>query len=144
MSHVESVSTVLTDLKAVKAACARLGVEFREGQTTYGWYGTHVGDHPLPKGVTKEELGTCEHAIRVPGGKYEVGLMKNKEGKGWKLAYDFWGTEGRKLLTAFGQNMNKLVDTYSAEAIKLKAKAHGWSCVEKTTANGIQIHVNVP
>lgn len=141
MSHVESVDTVLTDLEAVKAACARLGVDFVEGKKTYNWYGRHVGDHPLPKGVTKEELGKCDHVIRVPGVAYEVGLVRNKEGKGYKLAYDFWGP-GQGLLQKFGNNLTKLVDAYSVEALKAKAKRLGYLTKETTTSSGaIQLKV---
>ena len=144
MSHIEQVETVLTDLNAVKAACTRLGVEFRENQKTYGWYGRSVGDYPLPKGVTVDELGKCDHAIHVPGVDYEVGLIKQKDGKGYKLAYDFWGSakQGGGLLAKFGKGVTKLVDAYSVEALKLKARAKGYLCSEtKTKTGGIQLTV---
>lgn len=141
MSHVEQVKTVLTDLNAIKAACVRMGVEFVEGKTNYEWYGRHVGDHPLPEGMKADELGKCAHVIRLPGCSYEVGLVPNKQGKGFKLAYDFWGP-GKKLQEKFGNTMEKLVDAYSVEALKLKAKAKGYLSSEKVLPNGkIQLTV---
>ena len=91
MSHVETVKVNITDLEALKKACERLGVEFHEGQTHYEWYGHSVGDYPIPAGLTKTDLGHCAHAIHVPGVKYEIGIVPNKSGKGYTLAYDFWG-----------------------------------------------------
>ena len=74
MSHISKIELVIKDLEALKTACKRMGFEFREGQKTYQWYGRWVGDSPMPEGVTEEELGKCNHAIHVPGAKYEIGL----------------------------------------------------------------------
>ena len=67
MSHVTVIAVELKDLDALKAVCAALGLEFRENQTTYRWYGRHVGDFPIPEGLTKADLGRCDHAIAVKG-----------------------------------------------------------------------------
>ncbi len=133
MSHIESVNVVLTDLEAVKKACTRLGVEFIEGKKTYGWFGRSVGDYPLPVGMTVEELGKCDHVIHVPGVDYEVGLIANKDGKGYKLAYDFWGSarQGGGLLAKFGKGVTKLVDAYSIEALRRVAQRKGYLVAEK-------------
>ena len=57
MSHVTVIAVELKDLDALKAVCAALGLEFRENQKTYRWYGRHVGDFPIPEGLTKADLG---------------------------------------------------------------------------------------
>lgn len=148
MSHVESVDVTVTDLDAVKAACKRLGVDFIQGKKTYNWFGQHVGDYPLPKGMTEEELGKCDHVVKVPGVNYEIGLVKKKDGKGYTLAYDFWGSskngghDGGQLKARFGDKLQKFVDAYSVEALKRQALKKGYMCSEKVLPSGaIQLKV---
>ncbi|EIQ01079.1 hypothetical protein OpiT1DRAFT_05647 [Opitutaceae bacterium TAV1] len=144
MSHVESVSVKITDLNSLKAACARLGVEFLEGRKTYKWYGRSVGDYKLPEGFTAEDLGKCEHAIRVPGVDYEIGVAKAPDGKGYTCLYDFWGP-GEGLLKKFGKGLTKLVDMYSLETLKAKARAKGYLSREAALPNGkTRLIVTVP
>ena len=135
MSHVEQVNVQITDLKSLKAACERLGAEFRENQKTHTFFGRSVGDYPLPVGFTAEDLGKCEHAIHVPGVNYEIGVVPLKTGKGYTLLYDFYGSSGRhdggKLKEKFGTGLTKLVDGYSIEALKAKARAKGYMSQEK-------------
>ena len=45
MSHVTVIQIELKDLEALKFVCEQLGLEFREHQQTYRWYGTHIGDY---------------------------------------------------------------------------------------------------
>lgn len=135
MSHVETAKVNVVDLEALKAACAREGIEFVEGKKTYEWFGRSVGDYPLPAGFTAENLGKCEHVIRVPGVKYEIGVAKNPTGKGYTFLYDFWGP-GQGLLKKFGQGLTKLVDAYSIEALKRQARMKGYMTQEKQLENG--------
>jgi hypothetical protein len=135
MSHVENCKVKVMDLTALKAACKRMGVEFVENKRTYNWYGRSVGDYPLPAGFKAEDLGKCDHVIRVPGVGYEVGVVKSKNGKGFDLLYDFWGP-GQGLLTKFGQGLTKLADAYSVEALKAKALAQGYISNEVVADNG--------
>jgi hypothetical protein len=160
MSHIESVNVTVNDLKALKAACARLGVEFVEGETRYNWFETSVGDHPLPAGFKASDLGHCEHVIRVPGITYEVGVVKarNPDGtpaKGYTLLYDFWGVggqrrqggrhDGQELKKKFGNGLTQLVDAYSIEALKAKARAQGYTTRETVRSDGkINLVVGVP
>lgn len=145
MSHIESVSVVITDLNALKAACTRLGVEFLENKKEYNWFGRSVGDYPLPAGFTAEELGKCEHVIKVPGVRYEVGVVPLKTGKGYTLLYDFYGRsghhDGEKLRDKFGTGLTKLVDAYSIEALKAKARAKGYISSEKVVNGKTQLVV---
>lgn len=135
MSHVESCRTAITDLTALKAACTRMGVEFVENTKTYRWWGRSVGDYPIPAGFTAKDLGHCDHVIRVPGVGYEVGVVKNKSGKGYTLLYDFYG-QGQGLLEKFGKGLTKLADAYSVEVLKAKALAQGYFAEEATADNG--------
>jgi hypothetical protein len=147
MSHVETARVTITDLDALKAACARLGVEFVENKKTYNWYGRHMGDYPPPAGFNPSDLGHCDHVVRVPGVNYEIGIVKarNPDGtpaKGYTCLFDFWGTggssrhDGQKLLKQFGQGLVKLVDAYSVEALKAVPRKKGYTTSESKLPNG--------
>ncbi len=129
MSHVSAIELEIKDLDALKAVCDRLGFTFVEGQTSYKWWGHWVGDYPLPQGFTKEDLGKCSHAIRVPGATYEIGVV-NKNGK-TTLLWDFYHTGG--LETKIGKGGGKLKQAYAVEAAKRAAKKAGYRVQEKRT-----------
>lgn len=124
MSHITDVETEVKDLAALKQACSRLGFEFKEGQTSYKWYGQFVGDSPMPAGMTKEDLGKCDHAIKVPGASYEVGVAK--VGGVYKLRYDYWGAGGLHKALG-GQKAEKLVQAYGIEKTKKEARRLGYT-----------------
>jgi hypothetical protein len=133
MSHVESVGVHIVDLEALKAACQRLGIDFREGQKTYqAWAGK------IP----------CDHAIHVEGIAYEIGVVPETGEVGvtnsWELKCDYFG-EGQKLKERFcklikdgsySRKVVKLMDAYSIEALKRKARLKGYRCVETQLADG--------
>lgn len=140
MSHVAIIVCEIRSLEALKAACARLGLEFREGQLTYEWYKRWIGDYPLPHGFTKEDLGHCEHAIRVPGATYEVGVVY-REGK-YTLLWDFYSLGGLK--QALGEDGQRLVQAYTVEAAKLEAVNQGYTVWEEQLRDhSIRLHVQV-
>lgn len=120
MSHVVAIETKILDIEALKAACPDLGLEFKENQKTYKWYGTHVGDYPLPAGITKNDLGKCEHAIGVKdasGSTYEVGVVKAKDGEGYTLLWDFWAG-GHGLQEKVGNGCGKLLTGYAENVVE--------------------------
>ena len=138
MSHIESIELVLSDLEALEAGAKRFEGQLVK-QSTYRWFGKSVGDYPLPKGMTKEDLGKCDYAIKLPGVNYEVGVVK-VEG-GYRLAYDFYGYDrsehdGHKLKAIFGDQLSKLRQAYAAEIAKKVAKRKGWRVKETTLPNG--------
>jgi hypothetical protein len=114
MSHVAPIDLRIDPgpegLASLKATALALGGEFREGQKTYAWWGTHVGDYPLPDGFTKDDLGKCEHAIRFPGCPFEVGICRHPDGHLVPL-FDFYRVD--KL-----GNPNPLVDFVGGETAK--------------------------
>lgn len=135
MSHVAKIKIEIKDMQALRAACKRLGLEFVEGQKQYAWYGRHVGDYPLPEGFTAQDMGRCEHAIKVPGAKYEIGLCKRRDGKpGYTLLWDFYSAGG--LEAKLGANGQKLVQAYGIEAAKLAARRAGYRVTEATKSDG--------
>jgi hypothetical protein len=107
VSHVDDLNVVAKDLDCLrKAVLANPHLEWRENQKTFNWWGRHVGDHPLPPGMRREDMGKCEHAIVVRPDSpffrkcniglkrdqpYEMGVIRRKDGKGWSLMYDFIG-----------------------------------------------------
>jgi hypothetical protein len=138
MSHVVSIKTKLTDLDAIKATCKELGLIFKQGQKTYAWYGRTMGDYPLPAGFTAADLGQCEHAIQVPGAEYEIGLARAKDGNGFVMLFDFWGTnKGEPILKAIGgQNAGKFLQSYGLNKAEREAKKLGHSVRRQVLASG--------
>ena len=134
MSHVTVIAVELKDLDALKAVCAALGLEFRENQKTYRWYGQHVGDYPVPFGFAKANLGKCDHAIAVKGNRnaYEVGLVKR--GDAFIPLWDFW-QGGYGLREKIGEDGSTLISAYTREVAVRKArqfaKSKGWSYSER-------------
>jgi hypothetical protein len=135
MSHVATIELEVRDLEALKAACQTLGLEFVAGQRTYRWYGRHIGDYPLPRGFSVEDLGKCDHAIRVPGNAqaYEIGVVKRRDGRpGYVLLWDFW-LGGYGLQEKVGEGAHKLRQAYAVEAAKRAAKQAGHRFLGQST-----------
>ena len=138
MSHVATVELHVTDLESLKGACQQLGLEFVEGQQTFKWYGTHVGDYPLPQGFTQEDMGRCQHAIRLPDNSraYEVGVVPRRDGKpGYLLMYDFW-QGGHGLEAAIGQGAKTLKQHYAAQVAVRQVSKQGFRVAQTVTETG--------
>ena len=139
MSHVAVVAVKIKDLKSLAKACQNLGLEFRENQKTYKWFGRHVGDYPRPKGFTAADDGKCDHAISVPGNTnaYEVGVCKSRDPADGKdthqLLWDFYAG-GHGLQAKVGNNCDALVHEYTKEVTRKQlaqlAKAKGYTMAE--------------
>ena len=142
MSHITQVALRIRDLSALKAAVKEHGCLWLEGKQTYEYYGQVVGDYPLPKGMTKEMAGKCSHAIKIPGVRYEIGVVQATDGQGYILAYDFYGYghsslhDGHKLLEKFGDGLKKLTQSYAVHVASMKAKAMGWMVQKQTLPSG--------
>ena len=142
MSHIVSIATVLKDLDAVKATCLELGLTFKQDQHTYQWWGTSVGDYPLPTGFTKQDLGKCDHAIGIPGTTWEVGVVRRRKAdgtldEGYTLLFDFYGHQGQPILTALGgQTADKFVQLYAVNKATLEARKRGHCVVRQVQPNG--------
>lgn len=124
LSHVTKVDVVIKDLDALKAAVARLKLEFREGQREYRWWGHSVGDYPIPAGMTEKDLGKCDHAIRVDSRAYEVGVIQQKDGT-YSLVWDFYAG-GYGLEKAVGKDCKTLLGAYTLECARNAAVAQNW------------------
>lgn len=116
MSHVSKIELKVKDLASLKRACKNLGLDFKENQKKFKWYGHHVGDYPLPQGFKKEDMGKCDHAISVKNNPkaYEVGVCKSRDGSGgYELLWDFW-QNGYGLKDAIGDEGRELQEEYAA------------------------------
>lgn len=127
MSHVVEMSVHISDLDALSAACKALGTELVRNQKTHRWYGRFVGDSPMPQGFTVDDLGHCDHAIRVSGNAnaYEIGVVKRRDGKpGYTLLVDLW-QGGYGLEAKIGKDGNKLKQQYAVQVGKRWAAKNG-------------------
>jgi hypothetical protein len=128
MSHIETSSVVIKNLDALKRACEKLGLAFKEGQDHYRWWGTRHGESAYG--------GHCDHAIRVPGADYEIGVTKAAEDT-WVLAHDPYYQGGLQVLSDPGSTgLEKLYDAYSAEVLKAEAWSKGYRVEESFTESG--------
>jgi len=138
MSHIDTVKLKILSLAALEAAAKEHGCQWLN-KKTYEWYGDYVGNTPLPEGMTQDSLGKCDYVIKVPGVKYEIGVVKLKDGN-YTLAYDFYsgmrGADGGKLLDKFGQGLKKLCQSYSKHANLATWRKHGWLIHEVEGKNG--------
>lgn len=137
MSHVADIELDINDLSCLKEAAKSLGLEFVE-QTTYKWFGRHVGDYPLPKGFAREDLGKCKYALRLPGDSkaYEVGVVERKDGKpGYQLLWDFWAG-GYGLEKAIGKDGGLLKQAYTIMRAKKEMLRKGYRAKTTTDAEG--------
>jgi len=132
MSHITKIEIEVTDLAALKAACKRLNLQFIENQLTYQWYGERIGNDPLPEGIGLEDLGKCDHAIKVPGASYEIGILK--QNNRYRLLWDSWKSGG--LEQVIGRDAGLLKQAYGIEKTKSEARRKGYSLYETRQENG--------
>ncbi len=133
---------MIDDLDALDAACkelsaAGLGVHLHRGVKTYAWYGSSVGDYPLPAGFTKEMLGKCDHMISVDGADYQIGVVRNPQGRGFVLLYDFWGiSKGLPIKEKLGgESLPKLKQAYAVNRAMAIARKKGQQVRRVVAAN---------
>ena len=138
MSHVVKCNFAVTDIDTLARAVETLGCELVKGQTSYKWFGRSVGDYPLPKGFTAEDLGKCDHAIRIPGHPeaYEIGVVRAKDGSNsFTLLWDFW-QGGFGMEEKVGQDATLLHQAYTAQTAMDYYNELGYSVSMTRQENG--------
>jgi hypothetical protein len=135
MSHISKIELVIHSLEDLKDACRQLGFEFIKNQKTFKWYGRWVGDTPLPEGIKIEDLGKCDHAIRVPGCDYEVGIVKR--GDHYILLWDYYSVGG--LEVKIGPNAGKIKQAYTVARVRKEARRKGYRVLEKKIDQSIRL-----
>jgi hypothetical protein len=135
MSHVATIDIEVKDLDALADAAKRLGGELVRGQTSYKWWGSHVGDYPMPDGFTEDDLGTCEHALRFPDAAYEVGVVRRRDGRpGYTLLWDFIDGRLKKLMG--GETAVNLKREYATTVATRQAVRSGFRVNETRQQDG--------
>jgi hypothetical protein len=133
MSHISKIELLINDLQCLKMACERMGLQFRENQKTYNWYGKWASNEPIPQGLTP---GKCNHAIHVPNASYEVGVIK-QDGENYSLHADMW--PGGGLAPIIGENAALLKQAYAIERVKKDARQKRMRIHEVPTETGIRL-----
>ena len=123
MSHISKIELEVRDIQILGNACKRLGLELLKGQKTFKWYGKEA---------------ECDHAIRVPGADYEIGVT-NKNGL-YELQCDYYDRNIEKVI---GKKGGLLKQAYAVEKAKIEARKKGYSVLERKTENGIRLHVRI-
>jgi len=139
MSHISKIELVIQSLTDLKKACRDKGFEFVENQKTYKWYGTWVGSAELPEGISKDQLGKCEHAIRVPGATYEIGVVRR--GSSYLLLWDNWQSGG--LEVKVGPGAGKLKQAYAVARTRRKARQAGYRVRELVSDKRVRLVLQV-
>ena len=126
MSHIQTIEVEITDLQALKSACKRLNLEWKQDQKTFKWY----------QGQSK-----CDHAIKVPAATYEIGVLKNADRKGFTLQVDYYD---RKVTEKIGQLGGLFKQAYALEIAKSAAIRKGYSVKEhKINERQIELRISV-
>lgn len=148
MSHVTDIKLKVRDLDALEEACNALGLELRRDQKTYAWWGHFVGDSNAYGEHKPSEMGKCDHAIRIKGdtprngssGPWEIAVINAKDGDGYNLYFDQYGSAGRRLAEKVGPQSNRLRQEYSAavamRAARKKLASKGFRATRENLPNG--------
>ncbi len=139
MSHISKIELVIHSLDDLNNACQKLGFQFMENQKSYKWYGRWVGDTPLPEGIDIEDIGKCNHAIRVPECEYEIGVVK-RSGH-YILLWDYYHAGG--LNQKIGPNAGKLKQAYTISRVSKEARRKGYRVREKKMDQGVRMVLTV-
>jgi hypothetical protein len=148
MSHVTAIKNVpIKDLSALQSAVEELGGKLNLNQKTYKWFGRHVGDYPLPTGMTADDLGKCEHAAKFGDLNYEVGFAQIKGEEGLFPLFDFWGNggthDGKLLQGIIGDDAGKLMQAYSKHATINAATLAGYNVLGVTSDDQGNVHLEI-
>ena len=148
MSHIVTIDTELKDVSAIKKACERMGWTYDENAKTFAWYGRYVGDYAAFEerlrslGISTQDYGKCDAAIKIPGANYTIGLVE-KDGKYIPL-WDTWGPGGLSEITTTN-GMGGFMQAYVCAKTQLEARRKGYSTREVVQRNGdTKIEIVVP
>ena len=119
MSHITKIELEVKDLGILNEACKRLGLNFVRNQRSFKWYG--------------RKDAKCDHAIKVTGANYEIGVVKTN-GR-YDLQCDYYDSN---IEEAIGKDGGKLKQSYAVTKTKTEARRKGYSVIEKQTDNGVQ------
>lgn len=140
MSHVADCDIHIKDLDALEQALKHIpGAHLMRGQKTHMWFGRFMNDWNSQNAAANrrdpETFGKCDHAIRLDGAEYEIGLCQEADGT-FTPVYDSWG-DGQKLVKKFGGlQLPKLKDEYAAAVATRVMARKGFRVARTTNAKG--------
>jgi len=127
MSHIQTIEMEIKNLTALKNACKRLGLIWKQDQKTFKWYGR-----------TPEK---CDHVIQVPNANYEIGVLKNGDREGYTLQVDYYD---RKVTEKIGQLGGFFKQAYTLELGKVESIKKGYAVREhKINERQMQLRILV-
>jgi len=123
MSHISNISTegLEFDLNTIKSLCDRQGWEFLEGQKSFVWYG--------------REMEQCDHAIRIPGCQYELGIIQNEGSDRYRAVADFYAKGGLNTVLGDHGEVFKSLYLQASDIRWAEEKNYGWE-VRPSTEEG--------
>ena len=153
VSHVSSLDLIVKDLEALEVAAKACGLEFRENQRSWRWFGRWMRDYHAPDaafnhGVAPADYGRCSHALSIPDNPaaYEVGVIACPGG--YRLAWDHYDRELMRHIARSGKGAlaDKLVQGYAAEVARKAAAKLGHRHLDETTLEdgSLRIRYEVP
>lgn len=147
MSHVANVEVEVKDLTLLEIACKKLGLTLVRNQNTYEWYGKwmddwHTKDAAVTNGYDTKDFGKCEHAIKVPNSDYEIGVVKNPNGTGYRLIFDAYdngsGKQGKAISERLGgMHLPKLKNEYACAVTTQQLNQQGFRVTRTSRAGKI-------
>ena len=141
MSHVKTGTVIITDIDCLQLAVESIdGLTFKRDQKTHRWFGVWADDYSkadaaYKNGVDTKDYGKCEHAIECRGSQYDIGVVRRKDGKGYTLVWDFYGS-GMSINRKIGDQGQLLAKEYNRQVVLKRAKTEGWH-VTQQTRNGV-------
>jgi hypothetical protein len=160
VSHVADINMIVKSIPALEKAAARLGGTLVEAET-YEWWGSHVGDYPLPDDLAEKkaamlaegqapadvnkwvnaELSRCSYKISFPGVPYEVGVLDRQDGT-YTLRWDFINSQLLRVLG--GEKAPLMIQAYAIECGLEQARLRGhYNASEQVLPDGtIELVIN--
>lgn len=129
MSHLIASQIAIMDLEILRKAVAGFGgLTWMEGAKRFRSY---TKDERLDTQVA--EHGTCEHAIKIAGATYEIGVVKRKDGEGWNLVFDPYDHAAADKV---GYQCEKVTAAYGEAYIRDFAEKNGFLVEQSTDSEG--------
>jgi hypothetical protein len=127
VSHTTTIKSSIIDLDALDAAVRNLDGQFIRNVTEFQQYSGR---------------GACDHVIRLPGVRYEVGVAASEDRSKFDLLYDPYGFgestqhDGHKLERRFGKGLCTLTQHYNVERTARLCQQHGKQVRRVAQPNG--------
>lgn len=143
MSHVADCDIKIKDLAAAELAAKALGGELVRDKKTHEWYGRFLNDWGSDRAAVNRRdpktFGKCDHVIKFPGIRYEIGLCKEEDGS-FTPVYDNFGSggghDGQLLEKKIGISGSKLKDEYAAAVTTRLLARRGFRVSRSVDAKG--------